>query len=247
VINFDSLPAAGLSGGLSGPLVTDYLASFGVTLRVSPRARRSRSTTPAPSSQARWSFRLRLTTSSPNPDRATPSPTPSTSPSPQDHFSMTRTAIHPGSTGDAYPLWSRIGLRRIGHPARDCRRARAKLLQRPGGQGFHIRRAGHQECPHRVRQPAFRSLRLRHPRRLHDFHAGYRSRALEPGPRCLWMRRDYWPPGDKTTSIGLLSIRAGVVPGSSALVNPNACRAGPKPGVLRCIHLSGWGLTPSGR
>jgi hypothetical protein len=101
VVNFDSLPAAGLSGGLSGPLVTDYLASFGITLS---------NVTPGTA--------VTVYDLSGSDDVIAPSPfniiaqAGSLDPIsytlnfalPQDHFSMTRAGFHP-ITGLALPEW----------------------------------------------------------------------------------------------------------------------------------------------
>ena len=106
VVNFDSLPASGLPEGLFGPSLTNYLATFGITLsNVTPG-------TAVAVFDTRELF---------GGDRVIP-----TSPFniigqegsvdaisytlnfaiPQEFFSLSRTAIHPGSTGNAYPEWS---------------------------------------------------------------------------------------------------------------------------------------------
>ena len=111
-LNFDSLPAAGLSGGLSGPLVTDYLASFGITLSdVTPGtaltvfdARVSGGIVIPPSP-----FNFIAQAGSDDPisytlDFALP----------QDHFTMTRIGFHP-ITGLALPEWSASAFDASGH------------------------------------------------------------------------------------------------------------------------------------
>lgn len=106
VLDFDSLPASGLSGGMSGPQITNYFAAFGITLSdVSPGTAVTVYDTrdifagekvipPSP-------FNVIAQPGSLDPISYTLNFTV-----PQEYFAMTRVGIHAGSTGTALPEWN---------------------------------------------------------------------------------------------------------------------------------------------
>ncbi len=104
-IDFDSLPAAGLSGGLTGTAITNYFASYGITLSgVTPGT-----AVTVYDTRAIFAGQVVVPTSPFNVIAQSGSPDPVSYTLnfalPQDQFSMSRTAVHPGSTGDALPEW----------------------------------------------------------------------------------------------------------------------------------------------
>lgn len=115
VLNFDSLPAAGLPNGLSGPQVTGYFASFGITLTNNSPA----STVAIFDSRSFFSGQKAIPPSPFNfigqEGSADPVSYTLAFSVTQDFFAMTRVGIIAGSTGTALPFWQASAFDSAGH------------------------------------------------------------------------------------------------------------------------------------